>query len=279
MCQPLFSVGVSDITRLEKHENGWLACTTDDILGEKKKLYDLLVELPTSGTADDGQIWPKIRASDGRTIKASQRDFRRYCTLQRELARHKRKDGGSMRYRDDASAADDEGEDAPLVQSPSRASQWPNPYVQTASADIVEPETWSAAAYRSLMWWSSAGEMEAWEAEEAASDQALLDDLSDADEQDDSVQHLASMLIAYFHRLTATFVQKLASIVDETDDQADEDDTAIAVLVSADNMRNLGLDAWNENDKAFVQEAVKLYFNREATVRDEGVWMCGVRIC
>ena len=276
--QLLFSVGISDITRLEEHSHGWLACTTDDLLGEKKQLYDLLVELPTSETSIDGKAWPKLRTSDGKVIKASQRDLRRYRALQQEVARRR---AGASDYRDDESAGDDDREEAPLFQNASRASDHDD---GSANADTVEPETWTVAAYRSFMWWSSPREMEAWEAEEAAADQALLHDLDETPDSydqhvDDSTRQardVAKMLIAYFHRFTATFLRSLAGIVDEADDETDDAD---AIEISAEHMRTLGLDPWNENDKTFACEALRLYFDREAVVGEEGVWMCGVRIC
>ena len=280
LSQPLFNVGISDITRLEKHEHGWLACTTDGILGEKKKLYDLLVELPTFIAPGSRTARPKLRTAEGRVIKASQRDLRRYRALRRELERHESVISG---YRDDESAGEDDREEAPLFPTAQRAPASGPADAHCADPAAVEPETWGAAAYRSVMWWSSADEMEAQEAEEVASDQALLSNLPGFSETPSS-QHghedctvMARILIAYFHRLTTTFLQTLAGIV-EADETDGEHDVGV-VDITADHMRALGLDSWAQNDRDFVIEAVKRYFKREAAVREDGVWMCGVRIC
>ena len=51
----LFCVGVHDIAHLEtRHDGGWAACTTDEILATKNKLYDIMVELPLLGISEDG---------------------------------------------------------------------------------------------------------------------------------------------------------------------------------------------------------------------------------
>ena len=92
--RPLFNIGIHDIDYLSqldsdaKPQNSWIACTTDDILETKSKLYDVLVELPSRGAVVTGvKQWPHIRTSTGEDIKATQRDLRRYYALKRELNR------------------------------------------------------------------------------------------------------------------------------------------------------------------------------------------------
>lgn len=213
--QPLFSIGIHDIPFLsEPKEIGWLACTTDDILKEKHQLYDYLVELPSRAS----KRWPAIRSSAGTNLKATQRDLRRYRLLRAELgcmrlARH--------RYRDDPSHATAalDPDDVPLIR---RSSTILSEVKQSVPEDpeVVEPVSWTAMAYNGIMWWASAGEMQAWEDEEARADQALFDDLpeieslllnpaSDDAEEDihkrlHEAQAIATMVVAYFHHLTST---------------------------------------------------------------------------
>lgn len=301
---PLFNVGVFDITRLETHKDGWLACTTDDILGEKKKLYDILVELPASSPGNGRRSWPKLRSSDGEVIKATQRDFRRYGSLRRQLRRLERGTTPGTRYRDSVTEDTYESEDesAPLVASTSRLPDVDCDVPQSDEAELLQPDTWSAVAYRSFMWWASAGEKDTWEAEETLTDQALLEDLpdlrevtgrgrsrthDDAEEDEDDnepdsiheAQRVATILVAYFHRVTGVILQTLTNLVERADDDTEEGYEEEAIAVSEDDMRRMGIDAWNARDRQFVEDMMKLYFDREAIVEDDGVRMCGMRIC
>jgi hypothetical protein len=297
--QPLFNVGVFDITRLETHEDGWMACTTDDILGEKKKLYDLLVEMPSPNAAP-GHSWPKLRTPDGELVKATQRDLRRYNSLRKELRRMERSTPAGRQYRDTESESFDgsQEEDVPLVQPEKQLLDEDSDVLQAAEADIVEPESWSTVAYKSFMWWASAGEMDAWEADEALVDQALLEDLPDfnsiaapENEADDgdaaedevdltqSAHRVATILVAYFHRVTGAILQTLADNIEHADDNTEEGYEEDAIEVSNDDMRRMGVDPWNTGDREFVEDVIKLYFNREARIEDNSVNMCGLRLC
>lgn len=109
--QPLFSIGVQDITFLEEFQklnsihgipsfshsilqgntdSGWIACTTDSIIATKSILYDVLINMPSHSSKNeiDG-IWPKIEWPPGVELKATQRDFHRYKVLRNELSWHK----------------------------------------------------------------------------------------------------------------------------------------------------------------------------------------------
>ena len=301
--QALFNVGVFDITELEKRKEGWIACTTDAILGEKKKLYDILVELPPKDTAPGRKAWPALRASSGDVIKATQRDLRRYTYLCRELRRVQRGTNSEQSYHDaeDEDAESNEEETSPLFR-PLTSTQTPGDYpddaANIAEADIVEPESWSAMAYKSFMWWASAGEMEAWEEDEISIDQALLQDLpkldnimvshqstdnGDTNEDDTNrtkvAQKVATTLVAYFHHVTKGILQTLASNIESADDDTEEGYEEDAIYVSSDDMRQMGVDAWNPRDRGFVQDSMRLYFKREATIEEDGISMCGVRFC
>lgn len=296
--EPLFNVGVFDITRLESHKKGWLACTTDDILGEKKQLYDILIEMPTSRAASGPKTWPNVQTPDGEIIKATQRDFRRYVSLRKELRRLQRGAGDGMHYRDDESdtAGENHDDSAPLVQHSREAHAVHVEGTRGAETAIVEQVTWSTMVYQSFLWWASAGEKDSSETEESLTDQALLEDLPDLselsgpghtedddseanDSSDQGAQEVAVTLVAYFHRVTGVILQTLANIVERADDDAAEGYEEDAIEVSEDDLRRMGLDAWNVRDRLFVQDIMKTYFNRQAVVEDEGVRMCGVRIC
>lgn len=292
---PLFSVGIPDIPTLSApdRKSGWIATTTDDILGEKHQLWDLIVEHSPSGQALRRR-WPKLRTSDGSILKATQRDFRRYKLLCGEIKRMRL---ARKRCRDSSEHTDyDENDDShiPLMRSSALLRGSASPEETTkGEEDAVEPVRWSEMAYHSFMWWASAGEEEAWEAEERAADRRLLDNLSDihdampqppnnpetgCDELYES-QETATLVTAFFHRWTTLIIQTLADIVEEADDETEEGIEENAIVINAEDVRHMGLDMWSENDKEFVQGMVKLFFNREAEVSGSGFSMCGIKIC
>ena len=105
----LYSIGIHDIPFLEeaarttaasvsvrypndasarRSSPGWIACTTDNLLAGRPKLFDVLVHLPSqSSEAAGGRRWARIESSDGHRIRATQRDLRRHLLLQRSLRR------------------------------------------------------------------------------------------------------------------------------------------------------------------------------------------------
>jgi len=291
--QPLFSVGVHDIPELSSRSDrsGWIATTTDDILGEKHQLYDVLVELAPAAQGTQHR-WPKIRTSDGKVVKGTQRDLRRYRLLRSEL---KRMQQARQKYRDSLDGDHDshEHETRSLMRSGTGLKEDLQPEeLQRGESEIVEPVSWTAMAYDSFMWWASAGEQDAYEKEETSADRELLDDLpriqeaiplptkDDADEDDlFQAEETATVLTAYFHRMTSLIIRTLAGIVEEADDETEEGIEEDTLAVSAEDMKRMGLDAWSEADKDFVREAMKLYLGRDAAVADNAVRMCGVRVC
>ena len=200
--RPLFNVGIHDIPELSQSSSkesdnagshvGCIACTTDDILATKTSLYDLLVEMPHSSPGKpSASPWPSLRTADGITIKATQRDLRRYLALRRGMRRMQTQaDRASIYHDDDRESGDDndnrnEDEDThPLMHSVSSLTK---AFKFDGSGDIdedidneaaiIEPSSWASIAYTSLFWWASAGEKDTLIEEEDAQDSSLLDDL------------------------------------------------------------------------------------------------------
>ncbi|KAF2231433.1 hypothetical protein EV356DRAFT_525951 [Viridothelium virens] len=211
----LFSVGIHDIPQLSAtatppaQQQGWVACSTDEVLAMKTQLYDLVVELPpgyasTSKTEGRPKRWPKITTSTQNPLKATQRDLRRYSTLRQDLhaltnpsiptpnrsPRTPRKtpdrdpDPSSSGAADSGDATTDTD---PLLSSQSNDSATPQPEDDSTNNDdnqdadpspITEPKTWSALAYSSFLWWASAGERDpaspSDQDDEEAADRALF---------------------------------------------------------------------------------------------------------
>ncbi|KAK4556722.1 hypothetical protein LTR86_006293 [Recurvomyces mirabilis] len=285
--ESLFSIGISDMPTLTSRSgsNGYVATTTDDILGEKRKLYDLLVKLP-SASSDSKRRWPRLCTSEGKIIRASQRDLRRYRLLRGELRRL------SVLQSDHSDESEDD--QAPLLLKTNPATN----DLQHDEGEIVEPVSWTAAAYNAAIWWASAGanHLDNEAEEEWLLEQELLAELPEIDDAlsansntaspvaDDnhvnlsSKAEIATLLTSYFHRLTTHIITNLASLVDGADDETEAGVSEDAVSVSAEDVRNLGLDPWSESDRAFVADMVKKWFGRDAEVgKGEGWSVC--RVC
>ena len=239
---PLFAVGVHDMSILavgapnqpsgsnnadNEVDYGWVANTTDDILALKPHLYDTVITLPPAYTKDAKEKhWPRLEVKKGTEIKATQRDLRRYRTFRREL----------RRSRISLSAHTPR---SPAPSSPNLENDQ-EPYDDASSTfdapELVEPQSWSALAYNSFMWWASAGEKRTDVEEEEEYDAALLRHVGSSCSDrspprprssgrspameftaDDQGLGLEMRIIAYFHRLTTLILKTLADIIDASD--------------------------------------------------------------
>lgn len=341
--RPLFSVGIHDIPLLEDFakgsalpssilspENdsaiaedddeeeepptqpkniGWLACTTDEILVMKPKLYDISIEMPTSHLGHPkGRRRPVIKlAGETKEMKATQRDWRRYKTLRRALRplmmlSSSNEDGqGDLNHENDI----------PLILKSFSTSEHED--VTPDDGDGVEPMTWSELAYSSFMWWASAGEKNESFIEEESQDIAMLGDLGELvrqiadskrytdenDEEDDvdSVEdetsnptamaessqrkdaRLQMEIISYFHRLTKNIFDVCSDVLSQDIDDGDINFDEGVSRVDHDALRSMGLDGWSASDREFVRSFFELWFEREVHVDPLSVECCGVRVC
>lgn len=253
--RPLFAVGVHDMATLAQGSRdknpsfegadqgmgyGWVACTTDDILSLKDNLFDTLVTIPPSYSKQAREkIWPRVEVKKGTEIKATQRDLRRYRTLRRELRGFPRSlSANAIRY-----SSAEQTSDLPFENSQETFDDASS----TLDAQLAEPQSWSALAYSSFMWWASAGEKRTDLDEEADHDAALLRHFdnysSDSPERPRSTRKspgrspgmegmdtapaaLEMTIIGYFHRLTSLIFKTLADVIDASDysDEDEEDD-------------------------------------------------------
>lgn len=294
---------------------GWVACTTDDILSVKDRLFDTLVTIPPSHSKQaKKKIWPRVELGKGTEIKATQRDLRRYRTLRRELRRFP---NGQTPHVSTYSSIE-QTSDLPFENT----QETYDDASSTLDVQLAEPQSWSALAYSSFMWWASAGEKRTDLEEEADHDASLLrhfdnyrGDLPDRppsarkspsrspgmEGMDTAPAGLEMTIIGYFHRLTTLILRTLSDIIDasecsDADDvgNAVEDENARqkrqegsggnpedadAIYVSSEDVSRMGLDIWSESDRDFVRELVAFYWGRKADVSGGRVECCGVRIC
>ncbi|KAM0799679.1 hypothetical protein BDR22DRAFT_310702 [Usnea florida] len=244
--RPLFAAGVHDMATLAQGSRdinpssevagdgmgyGWVACTTDDILSLKDRLFDTLVTIPPSYSKQAKEkIWPRIEVKKGLDVKATQRDLRRYRTLRQELLRFP--SGHSLHASKYPSS--EQTSDLPFENT----QETYDDASSTLEAQLAEPQSWSALAYSSFMWWASAGEKRTDLDEEADHDVALLRNFdnyhSDSADRPRSVRkspgrspgmegldaapaELEMTIIGYFHRLTALILKTLSDIIDTSD--------------------------------------------------------------
>lgn len=309
--QPLFAVGIHDMPTLLQGSRGapktkdslvgdmgfgWVACTTDNILTTKDHLWDVLITLPPLHAKQAREkVWPRIEVKRGVEIKATQRDLRRYQTLRRGLRHSSARCAGQSPF--ESSPSTNRSEEALLIENTQENFDDAS---STCDEKLIEPQSWSALAYSSFMWWASAGEKRTDLEEEAEHDAALLRSLGN--HRDDSPHRprssrvspgmpvvgdapggLEMAIIAYFHRLTALILGTLAEIVEALDGDQEElpgkGQEQEVVYVSSEEMARMGLDIWSEGDRIFVKELVDFYWGRKADVQRARVECCGVRIC
>ena len=310
--RPLFAIGVHDIPLLEQSvrgndhtqaderpndeevsgmsDNGWVACSTDDVLGMKSRLYDVLVTMPPEYSKQAKQrVWPTVESPRRIAVKATQRDLRRYRTLRRGLRDFQTE---NIPVSPDMENGNDE---TSLI--PQRQEETFDDDSSTSDERLIEPMSWPALAYTSFMWWASAGEKPADLDEEVEQDAALLHDhwISNAspsersrpspksnvgsDEENPEVIMSEMALIAYFHRLTTLTFSTLADIVDCSNADEGADGDAEVITVSGEDMVRMGLDIWSDGDRKFIKDLLEMYFGRKADVQGAKVDCCGVRIC
>ncbi|OAT06971.1 hypothetical protein BDBG_03093 [Blastomyces gilchristii SLH14081] len=329
--RPLFSVGIHDMPYLVSRpspsisdpDSCWIACTTDRVLGLKPELYDVLVNLPPAYSKHAPvKTYPSIALSIGRTankeqqkpisIKATQRDARRYSTLKSGLLELSRR--GSSSAMDDEDTSDNTS--------------------TFSSSSVVEPVSWPLLAYTSFLWWASAGEKREGpsEGENEEDSRLLLVDNAHTPfptypsslsgsiallDQGSSHQPREIALITYFRRLTTQIFTVMSDVIarqggnapvaestlgpeddgsnfDHDEDSAVDttaspndpllplssyDDTSDDIIpISSSDMTEMGLDTWSASDRAFVEELVQVWWGRKAQVQGARITCCGVRI-
>lgn len=309
--RPLFNVGIQDIPLLERPkesggdiQEGWIACTTDDVLATKPELFDLLVVLPPPHSKDaTSKIYPKIipsspelsRKTPKTTTRATQRDARRYISLRAHLKQF-------------ATLSTPPAEEVAVDEETQSVSSSAESTLSRTS--IVEPQSWSSIAYTSLLWWASAGEKrsgpEEDEDEEADQDAQLLGDSDNA-----SSAELA--IVSYFHRLTNAIFGTVSNAIAKADgeelweragadtenDEAEREEEATAIIdgeandeqallpgtensaaveITQEDLTSMGLDIWSSSDRAFVEDLVRMWWGRQVSVKGGRVECCGVQI-
>jgi hypothetical protein len=269
----------------------------------KPDLFDILITLPTPYTQQSAEhTFPKLSLVNHNTnpqqqitLKATQRDARRYAMLRRAL----------RQFTSDS----DTDTDSTYSSSP-----------------VVEPLSWTRLAYTSFIWWASAGEnrdglSEEEEEAQIEQDSRLLASVESLSHPGQNDQPPEIAIVAYFRRLTSQIFGTLAGAIARSDEgdangcdesyvDGDDDDESVsmsrsigdespllrqrsgassrggsvrengceAVTISVADMAEMGLDVWSATDRLFVEELVALWWGREARVDSARIRCCGISI-
>lgn len=292
--RPLFNIGISDIPLLESIQGAWVACTTDDVLASKPKLFDLLVVLPNSTTAQKGgpRTYPRLIVSTPELattfpqhgLRATHRDARRYAAMRNAL-----QNLPSSATLEAQILQSDDSDGASVASSVSTVID---------SREAIEQLPWSVIAYNSLVWWASAGDRRSGflEAEEIANEQDE-EILRDSIAEEGTTKEVA--VIGYFHTLSTLMFEVLISVARRTgggdtpngyrddDDEQDREDGALLpsgnesqepIEIIEEDIRAMGLDIWSAMDKQFIVDMVDVWWQRKAIIRGGVIECCGIRL-
>lgn len=291
--RPLFNIGISDIPLLENIEGAWVACTTDDVLASKPKLFDILVVLPNSTSAQKGgpRAYPRLIVSAPELattfpqhgLRATHRDARRYAAMKNALQ----------------SLPSSATLEAQLLASGDSDADSVASSVSTVidNREAIEQWPWSVIAYNSLIWWASAGDRRSGllEAEEIANEQDE-EILRDSIAEEGTTKEVA--VIGYFHTLSTLIFEVLVSVVRRNsgghdgyrDEEPENEDGEHSTLLPSsgedqepieiieEDIRAMGLDIWSPMDKKFIVDMVQIWWQRKAIIRGGIIECCGIRL-
>lgn len=257
----LFNVGIADIDQLADSPH-YIACTTDSILADKPQLYDLIIRFPEAGSQ---AVWPTIMDAAGQQVKATERDVVRFNVMSSYLDLHSEPENDEH---DAVDQADDGEESSPLVTTAR------NPEAQPASfSDLTETNTWTGMAYRTLSRLTSSEATDDRGLAAAFDDSLMVEIVSRHDSVPASTKDMLTIL-ELFAYLNSQIINGLRELIRRG---ADGQQDVLDVLPS--DVQDLGLDAYSKTDRAFVETAMLLYHGKECAVLDEGIQLCGLRIC
>lgn len=270
--QLLFNIGIADIDQLSSTAN-YIACTTDSILADKQTLFDIIVKLPHETNTS---TWPLLFDSANKEIKATERDATRYHALSQHLELRPASSTSANAVNRERYTDEVDDEDAPLV--PQRTNTSVRIDGNAVLQEVLESRTWTGTAYRTLAQWSHPDAVESAETAFDA-DLGLLQDFSAAARtRPADVRDLITILRFCEHH-NSRILEGLAELSRSAGQNDEDDDAQGSIIISPLDVQDLGLDMYSVSDRAFVEQALPLLRKREGQVVDDGVRLCGVRIC
>jgi len=297
--------------------NGWIACTSDELLSTKTQLSDVRVKFKNTAKPNPEKgAWPTIAQSATGTaetpILATPRDLKRWEMLVEHLSSRMNNTLSADDHEANNSSGytDNDDDDGAHLLGPSAANTitTPRSTPHTNTSIILEPLSWSA----SLAQYSARSGLDAermHDCDDAVLSAAITacgDDAPDmSDSETTSPTAEAGFVQAYFRECTRRVFDVLKAridegdaasvpyhdeVEDETDDETaptsgrSEPDTVASaesegeVVMTREDMIDMGLDVWSANDVNFVREMGRLWFGRRIGVKAGEVEVCGVRV-
>ena len=297
--------------------NGWIACTSDELLSTKTQLSDVRVKFKNTAKPNPEKgAWPTIAQSATGTaetpILATPRDLKRWEMLVEHLSSRMNNTLSADDHEANNSSGytDNDDDDGTHLLAPSAANTTitPRSKPRIDTSTILEPLSWSA----SLAQYSARSTLDAERMHDcddavlSAAITACRDDAQDMlDSETASPTAAAGFVQAYFRACTKRVFDVLKARIDEGgsastpyhDEVEDEteDETAplrgrsesgtVAdvenegeVVITREDMIDMGLDVWSAADVNFVREMGQLWFAKRIEVKAGEVEVCGVRV-
>ena len=297
--------------------NGWVACTSDELLRTKTQLSDVRVKFNNTAKPNSQKgAWPTITQSATGTaetpILATRRDLKRWETLVEHLSSRLKNTpaAGNHEANDSNGYTDNDDDDHTHLLSPS-ATKNATPTSSTSPTNtsiILEPLSWSA----SLAQYSARSTLDAERVHDcddavlSAAITACSDNAQDMrDSETASPTAAAGFVQAYFRACTKRVFDVLKARINENgsssapyhDDAEDDTDDETAplrgrsepgivanaetggeVVMTREDMIDMGLDVWSVADVNFVRDMGQLWFAKRIEVKAGEVEVCGVRV-
>lgn len=249
--QPLYTVGLHDIdSGIFAHHPAFVATTSDDILKQQRRLFDVAVEMPAAAVHEC-----RVHAATDptRAVRATFNDYGKFRRVFRRLP--------------DMDDADDTASITSLLFSAlrygaGRAGAW-EPAWWLRGATL--PMSWREYIWLAFAWFASAGTTDRRaggnSCHKRGGDNAG-DDSAGAD--DDSASARSRLLVrlthvvGYFHKLTKKWFYIVEEIVAETVEEHGEG--KITLVLTHQDLSDMELDPYAEQDLAFVRQFVLLYW-------------------
>ncbi|KAF6008081.1 hypothetical protein HII13_004264 [Brettanomyces bruxellensis] len=273
---PFYNFCINDIDFVKNISGGFLACTTDQILLEKRDLYDYCVRIPSN--LGHGGAKPAIFSSQdaSTSIHATHRDLEAFL-LVKQFIEASTALGDVEMDTSRASFTSMSSLITPVVSSvgQKRASQTTDGdsyYVELAEKISLQEMIWQG-----ISWWATAGESSKEIDEKYTLENALFQDLEEADATPDKIDIIIS-LIGYFQRKTdRLFVSLIELMLNEDSDAFNEhgvEGSSATVCIHPHDMLEMGLDPYSSTDCKLLQELVHVWWGRDADVGGVCARMC-----
>lgn len=293
--QPIYSVGLGDLDRDPSvfGLRGFIGSTTDEILKHQLQIYDYGVLLPSNGQSS--RIFASGDSSP--TVKATLKDYHKFKIIYKEVF------SGLLAAQAAASVSTDDL--ASIRSSSSRLSvRHGYPFVRDVLLLDSEPSWWLEDATSAISWREYVWLAFSWFASAGTVGQTSIEtSQAPAHHQHGQKERLARLVnvVGYFHKLSRKWFyvinniileelgERRGSVADQTASTTpDHDETHDALLLSLtsdskitveltyQDITDMELDPYSDQDLDFVRQFVMLYWGTIVDGVEIGIGIQGV---